>query len=61
MDELEAEGHKPKFHQLDISDEASVIKLRNFMKENHGGIDILVNNAGIQQAALQPFGEQVIK
>jgi len=56
--ELEAEGHTPKFHQLDIGDEASVIRLRDFMEEKHGGIDVLVNNAGIQHAALEPFGEQ---
>ena len=61
--ELEAEGLKPEFHQLDIGDEASVTKLRDFMKEKYGGIDVLVNNAAIafKQAATEPFGEQVMQ
>ena len=60
---LEAEGLKPEFHQLDIGDEASVTKLRDFMKEKYGGIDVLVNNAAIafKQAATEPFGEQVMQ
>ena len=58
--ELNKEGLQPKFHVLDIGDEASVAKLRDFMKEQHGGIDVLVNNAGIafKQAATEPFGVQ---
>ena len=44
---LRREGLEPKYHQLDICQEESVIKLRNFIKEKYGGIDILVNNAGI--------------
>jgi len=58
--QLEEEGLKPKFHQLDIDDEASVIALRDFMKEKYGGIDILVNNAAIafKRAATEPFGVQ---
>ncbi|XP_023325467.1 carbonyl reductase [NADPH] 1 [Eurytemora carolleeae] len=57
---LEAEGLNPKFHQLDIADKESVLKLRDFMKEKYGGIDVLVNNAAIafKQAATEPFGEQ---
>ena len=44
---LKIEGLNPKFHLLDICDEKSVINLRDFIKENYGGIDILVNNAGV--------------
>jgi carbonyl reductase 1 len=57
---LEAEGLKPKFHQLDIADKQSVLKLRDFMKEKYGGIDVLVNNAAIafKQAATESFGVQ---
>ena len=44
---LNEEGLQPKFHQLDVTDSASVSKLRDFLKETHGGLDILVNNAGI--------------
>ena len=37
----------PKFHQLDINDQGSVERLRDFLKENYGGLDVLVNNAAI--------------
>ncbi|CAH4032796.1 carbonyl reductase [NADPH] 1-like [Pieris brassicae] len=45
--ELNKEGLRPKYHQLDITDPKSVEKLRDYLKENYGGIDILVNNAAI--------------
>ena len=59
--ELNKEGLQPKFYVLDISNEETVTRLRDFMKEKHGGIDVLVNNAGIafQQGATEPFGVQV--
>ncbi|XP_063628981.1 carbonyl reductase [NADPH] 1-like [Cydia splendana] len=44
---LEELGLKPKFHQLDVSDERSVEKLANFLNLEHGGLDVLVNNAAI--------------
>ena len=44
--ELNKEGLQPKFHVLDIGNEDTVTKFRDFMKEKHGGIDVLVNNAG---------------
>ena len=44
---LSSEGLNPKFHQLDIDDSASIDRLRDFLKEQYGGLDILVNNAGI--------------
>merc|ERR1712241_851487 len=44
---LEKEGLHPKLHLLDISNEESIIKLRDFLKTTYGGIDILVNNAAI--------------
>ena len=40
-------GFHPKYHQLDIDDEASVLKLRDHLKATYGGLDILVNNAGM--------------
>ena len=59
--ELNKEGLQPKFHVLDIGNEETVTKFRDFMKEQHGGIDVLVNNAGIafKQAATEPFSVQV--
>ena len=47
VEELNKQGLHPKYHQLDIDDEASVLKFRDFLKENYGGLDVLVNNAGI--------------
>ena len=45
---LENLGLHPKYHQLDIDDESSVLKLRDYLKSNYGGLDVLVNNAAIQ-------------
>uniref|UniRef100_A0A914VLT2 carbonyl reductase (NADPH) n=1 Tax=Plectus sambesii TaxID=2011161 RepID=A0A914VLT2_9BILA len=61
--QLTAEEHvKVRFHQLDITDEASAIKLRDHLKREHGGLDILVSNAGIafDVEAKEPFGEQAV-
>ncbi|PZC72817.1 hypothetical protein B5X24_HaOG210534 [Helicoverpa armigera] len=44
MNEL---GLKPLFHQLDVSDRASVQKFADYIKTKHGGFDVLVNNAAI--------------
>ncbi|XP_063415145.1 carbonyl reductase [NADPH] 1-like [Mytilus trossulus] len=58
--ELQKQGLSPKYHQLDLDDQASINKLRDFVKEQYGGIDVLVNNAGIafKQSATESFGEQ---
>jgi NAD(P)-dependent dehydrogenase (short-subunit alcohol dehydrogenase family) len=40
-------GLKPKFHQLDVTDQKSLEIFRDFIKNEHGGIDVLVNNAAI--------------
>ncbi|CAO1616863.1 unnamed protein product [Sympodiomycopsis kandeliae] len=47
-----------KYHQLDIDDENSRLKLRDTLKNDHSGFDILINNAGI---ALNGFDSQVVK
>jgi len=44
---LKKEGLNPSFHLLDVNDVASMEKLRDDIKTQHGGLDILVNNAGI--------------
>ncbi|XP_053618876.1 carbonyl reductase [NADPH] 3-like [Plodia interpunctella] len=46
-EELNQLGLRPLFHQLDVTDEASITKFRDFVKEKHVGINIIVNNAGI--------------
>ncbi|XP_062584744.1 carbonyl reductase [NADPH] 1-like [Saccostrea cucullata] len=58
---LNSEGLSPKFHQLDITDQASIDRLRDFLKTTYGGLDVLVNNAGIayKQESTAPFSEQV--
>lgn len=50
----------PLFHQLDIDDQESVNRLRDYLKDTYNGLDILVNNAGIayKHASLTPFAEQ---
>ena len=60
VEELNKLGLHPKFHQLDIGDEASVIRLRDHLKTNYGALDVLVNNAAIAFAldCPLPFGEQ---
>ncbi|KAK3782773.1 hypothetical protein RRG08_037770 [Elysia crispata] len=44
---LEKEGLHPKYHQLDINDHSSIVRLRDFLQSTYGGLDVLVNNAGI--------------
>lgn len=45
---LQSEGCKHViFHQLDICDQGSCLKLRKFLEETYGGLDVLVNNAGM--------------
>lgn len=58
--ELNKLGLKPEFHQLDVNDKNSIIALKNFIKEKHGGLDVLVNNAGIafKHNATEPVGVQ---
>lgn len=45
VSELKKLGLQPRYHQLDIDDELSVIRLRDYLKTNYGGLDVLVNNA----------------
>ncbi|CAG0898615.1 unnamed protein product [Darwinula stevensoni] len=60
VQELEKEGLKPCFHQLDIDDQKSIEKLRDFLQEKHGGLDLLVNNAAIAyKEGLKPCFHQL--
>lgn len=47
VQQLQAEGLSPRFHQLDIDDLQSIQALRDFLRREYGGLDVLVNNAGI--------------
>uniref|UniRef100_UPI00193ADE4B carbonyl reductase [NADPH] 1-like n=1 Tax=Styela clava TaxID=7725 RepID=UPI00193ADE4B len=44
---LNSEGLKPKFHQLDVTNNASVTKLKEYLIQNYGGVDVFIHNAGI--------------
>ena len=61
--QLENLGLHPKYHQLDIDDESSVSKLRDYLKSNYDGLDVLVNNAAIQFWLDSPlsFHEKAVK
>ncbi|XP_012257463.2 carbonyl reductase [NADPH] 3-like [Athalia rosae] len=47
VEELKNAGFHPRFHQLDVVDDASIERFKNYINETYGGLDILVNNAGI--------------
>ncbi|XP_076753421.1 carbonyl reductase [NADPH] 1 [Xylocopa sonorina] len=58
--QLEEQGLKPKFHQLDVTDEASISTFHDYLQKTYGGLDVLVNNAAIafKTAATEPFSLQ---
>ena len=60
--QLEQEGvvKPPKFHQLDIADEASIARFRDYIQEQYKGLDVLVNNAGMayKMKSTVPYAEQ---
>ncbi|CAK1550828.1 unnamed protein product [Leptosia nina] len=45
--ELNKLGLYPEYRQLDVADRDSVLRFRDFLKEEHGGIDVLINNAAV--------------
>ncbi|KAM7133366.1 carbonyl reductase [NADPH] 1 [Molossus nigricans] len=47
VQQLQAEGLSPRFHQLDIESLQSIRALRDFLRKEYGGLDVLVNNAGM--------------
>lgn len=58
--ELNKEGLKPSYHQLDVTDKKSLENFRDYIKSKYDGIDILVNNAAIafKVSAREPAGVQ---
>jgi len=46
-DSLRREGYEISYHQLDVTDVAGVVALREFVERKFGRLDILVNNAGV--------------
>ena len=53
--ELTANDHQSISVQVDVSDESSVIALRDAAVETFGSVDILVNNAGVMHATKPLF------
>ena len=47
IEKLEAEGLKPKYHQLDITSSESIERLKQHLVQQYGGVDVLVNNAAV--------------
>jgi NAD(P)-dependent dehydrogenase (short-subunit alcohol dehydrogenase family) len=48
------EGLDVTFHQLDVTDEASIVRLTAFLGRGVGRLDILINNAGIIRGRDEP-------
>lgn len=44
---LQREGLDVSFHALDVTDDAAIQGLANYLQEHYGRLDVLVNNAGI--------------
>ncbi|CAG5126715.1 unnamed protein product [Candidula unifasciata] len=65
VEKLEKEGLHPKFHQLDITDHQSVVRLAEFLRKNYSGLDVLVNNAAIayefNDVPTPPFPEEAME
>ena len=61
VEEMKKLGLDPKFHQLDIDDEKSVLTLKDFFLEKYGGLDVLVNNAAIYYPMSTPKEEYAEK
>uniref|UniRef100_T1L266 Uncharacterized protein n=1 Tax=Tetranychus urticae TaxID=32264 RepID=T1L266_TETUR len=60
VDSLKQKGFNPVLHQLEISDQNSINKLAETIKNEYQGLDILVNNAAIayKHDATEPFVKQ---
>ena len=44
--QLKSDGLEPIWHELDVTQSASIRMFLDFIKDNYGGVDILVSNAG---------------
>ncbi|WP_340104873.1 SDR family oxidoreductase [Rhodohalobacter sp. 8-1] len=46
-EKLRREYSDIEYHQLDVTDDETVMHVADYVKESHGRLDVLVNNAGI--------------
>ncbi len=58
-EELTNEYSNVLFHQLDVTDQKSVDKCRDYIKKEHGRLDILINNAGITDKGTTGLGADI--
>ncbi|QET03976.1 SDR family oxidoreductase (plasmid) [Cupriavidus pauculus] len=49
--EIEEKGGKASIHQVDVTDQAQVVRLIEDVVARHGRIDVMVNNAGLMAIA----------
>ena len=47
VDQLNKEGFRPKFYQLETTKLSSIEEAKKFVESNYGGLDLLINNAGM--------------
>ena len=47
VENLNKEGIRTSFHQLEIDNKESVKKFADYLKQKYGGLNVLVNNAAI--------------
>ena len=50
-----------KYHQLDITSQESINKLRDHVMEKFGGLDVLVNNSGVLLKVIQNLTSFICK
>ncbi|XP_035549911.1 salutaridine reductase-like [Juglans regia] len=62
VEKLKAAGYSDVFfHQLDVTDPASVSSLASFISTQFGKLDILINNAGVFGAIIEPDHRKNLK
>ncbi|XP_040990364.1 salutaridine reductase-like [Juglans microcarpa x Juglans regia] len=62
VEKLKAAGYSDVFfHQLDVTDPASVSSLASFISTQFGKLDILINNAGVFGAIIDPDHRKNLK
>ncbi|CAL5360032.1 unnamed protein product [Camellia sinensis] len=49
------------FHQLEVTDQASITSMADFIKNKFGKLDILVNNAGISGSIIDEDAQKRLK
>ncbi|MEW4217950.1 SDR family NAD(P)-dependent oxidoreductase [Rossellomorea marisflavi] len=48
-EELNGQGHKTRFHKVDVGDHAAVAGVFSKIGADHGKVDVMINNAGVSK------------